>query len=82
MGYVLGLAHLVNILYGRERAGLPEPGRSGLDHLRQAERHGPRLAAREPDLYFEIQHLNANAPALAEILSAVASGDRDSFLGG
>lgn len=91
MGYVLGLAHLVNILYGRVL------GTSGLDYRRLGEvasttfgkqNATARDVLREnPDLYFEIQQLNATTPALAgqlhaaldEILGAVARGDREAF---
>ena len=91
MGYVLGLAHLVNILYGRVL------GASGLDYRRLGEvasttfgkqNATARDVLREnPDLYFEIQQLNANTPVLAgqlhaaldEILGAVAAGDREAF---
>jgi chorismate mutase / prephenate dehydrogenase len=91
MGYVLGLAHLVNILYGRVL------GASGLDYRRLGEVASTTFAkqnatARDvlrenPDLYFEIQQLNANTPRLAaqlhaaldEILGAVARGDREAF---
>ncbi|MCB9514545.1 MAG: bifunctional chorismate mutase/prephenate dehydrogenase [Candidatus Latescibacteria bacterium] len=91
MGYVLGLAHLVNILYGRVL------GASGLDYRRLGEvasttfgkqNATARDVLREnPDLYFEIQQLNATTPALAgqlhaaldEILGAVAAGDRETF---
>jgi len=91
MGYVLGLAHLVNILYGRVLAG------SGLDYGRLGEvastTFGKQNATAQdvlrenPDLYFEIQSLNATTPELAEqlhaaldeTLTAVRNGDRDAF---
>lgn len=91
MGYVLGLAHLVNLLYGQVLAN------SGLDYRRLGEvastTFGKQNATAQdvlrenPDLYFEIQSLNANTPELArqlhaaldEILGAVAGGDRDAF---
>ncbi len=91
MGYVLGLAHLVNLLYGRVLAG------SGLDFATLGEvastTFGKQNATaldvlrENPDLYFEIQSLNATTPELAaslhaaldEVLSAVGEGDRESF---
>ena len=91
MGYVLGLAHLVNILYGQVLAG------SGIDYARLGEvastTFGKQNATaldvlrENPDLYFEIQSLNATTPELAEqlhaalneTLSAVQRGDRDAF---
>lgn len=91
MGYVLGLAHLVNLLYGRVLAG------SGLDFRRLGEAASTTFGKQNataldvlrenPDLYFEIQSLNATTPELArqlhdaldEILDAVAAGDRDAF---
>ncbi len=91
IGYVLGLAHLTSILYASTLAN------SGLDYRSLGDVASTTFAkqnatamdviAENPDLYFEIQSLNAQSPeldrqlraALDELLRVVASGDRDGF---
>jgi prephenate dehydrogenase len=91
ISYVLGLGHLINILYAHVLAS----GRLDFDALGEvasttfAKQNATAMdVAREnPDLYFEIQYHNAAGPelgrqlrnALEEILDVVARGDRERF---
>jgi len=91
MGYVLGLAHLVSILYGRVLAGsgldFAELGRVASTTFGKQNATALDVMRESPDLYFDIQHLNASGPELAarlregldEILGAVEAGDRARF---
>lgn len=92
MAYVLGLSHAVNIAFFDALAGSGEAAA----HLARVSSStfdaqlavASRVAAENPHLYFEIQHLNAHGLAALEGLeaavqrlrAAVASGDEAGFV--
>lgn len=91
MAWVLGLAHLTSLLFGRALAGC---GESAADLAAVASTTFARqgdvargLFAESPDLYLDIQRLNphrgevyaAVGGALEEIARLVETGDRDGF---
>ena len=92
MGLVLGLTHLVNLVYARALA-LSEAGAQAL-HEVAGVTFGRQIATtrevagENPDLYYEIQALNANTPAagawlrrsLEDWLAALAGDDRAGFV--
>lgn len=89
--YVLGLSHLINLLFARALAasGLSFAEMSGVGSTTfQAQlATTATVAAESPELYFAIQKLNAFTPAvhaglsraLEELSGWVAAGDRDAF---
>ena len=91
IGYVLGLAHLTSILYSYTLANCDiDFGSLGdVASTTFAKQNATALdvIAENPDLYFEIQSLNAQSPeldrqlraALDDLLRVVASGDREGF---
>jgi len=92
MSLVLGLTHLVNLVYARAlaRTGVASESLSavaGVTFARQLETTR-EVAAENPDLYYEIQALNAHSSeaadglrrALEDWIASLASGDRDGFV--
>jgi chorismate mutase/prephenate dehydrogenase len=91
IGYVLGLAHLVSILYAQTLASCEidygSLGDVASTTFAKQNATAMEVIAENPDLYFEIQSLNAQSPeldrqlrsALDELLRVVASGDRAGF---
>jgi len=91
MGWLLGLAHLVNILFG---AAITRSGISAAElhacasttFLRQAATAG-RVLSEDPDLYLDIQRLNpyrqqvyqAARETLADLEAMVEGADRGAF---
>lgn len=91
MGWLLGLSHLVNLLFG---AAITRSGVSAAElhacasttFLRQAATAG-RVLAEDPDLYLDIQRLNpyrsqvyeAAREALADLEKMVETADRTGF---
>lgn len=91
MGWLLGLSHLVNLLFG---AAITRSGVSAAElhacasttFLRQAATAG-RVLAEDPDLYLDIQRLNpyrsqvydATRQALADLETLVETADRTGF---
>ncbi len=91
MAWVLGLAHLTSLLFGRALAGCGvDPGElaatSSTTFARQSE-VARALFGESPDLYLDIQRLNphrhevyaAARAALDEVERLVESGDREGF---
>ena len=92
MGLVLGLTHLANLVYARALAAsgtgaLALQEVAGVTFARQIATTR-EVASENPDLYYEIQALNANTPAagawlrraLEDWLAALAAGDRAGFV--
>ena len=93
ISYVLGLSHVVNLLFAKVLAGGAE--RFGdVDRVGSTTFHAQVDTARtvleeDPDLYFAIQRLNRFTPELYDIIrrefdelsSWVTTGDRDGFAG-
>ena len=91
IGYVLGLAHLTSILYSYTLASCEidygSLGDVASTTFAKQNATAMDVIAENPDLYFEIQSLNAQSPdldrqlraALDEILRVVASADRAGF---
>lgn len=92
IGYVLGLSHLLNIAFFTALAGseamaetLAQASSTTFDRQLAIARG---VAAENPRLYFEIQHLNPHGAdahraleaALARVLDAVRRGDEESFV--
>jgi chorismate mutase/prephenate dehydrogenase len=91
IAYVLGLSHALNIAFftaladsGEAAKRLAQASSTTYDAQVEVAR---RVAAESPDLYFEIQHLNAYghesllalASAIERILQAVRDGDAPAF---
>jgi len=91
VSYVLGLSHLINLLFAKVLAG-HAGGFAAIDSVGSTTFHAQvettgTVAQEDPDLYFEIQRLNQFTPALYEAVRAefdeltgwVLEGDRDAF---
>jgi len=89
--YVLGLSHLVNLVFARALAG-SGLSREELDAVGSTTFHGQlqttaSVVSENPDLYYSIQRLNRFTPrvhdelarSLEEFRAAVAADDRSSF---
>lgn len=92
MAYVLGLSHAVNIAFfdalavsGARASDLARVSSSTFEAQRAV---AGRVAAENPHLYFEIQHLNAHglgaldalAAAVERLRTSVAAGDEAAFV--
>lgn len=92
IGYVLGLSHLLNIVFFTALAGseamaetLAQASSTTFDRQLAIARG---VAAENPRLYFEIQHLNPHGAdahraleaALVRVLDAVRRGDEEGFV--
>jgi len=91
VSYVLGLSHLMNLLFakvlaaGTERFG--DVNRVGSTTFHAQIETARTVLGEDSDLYFAIQRINQNTPELYEavrrefdeLASWVATGDRDSF---
>lgn len=92
MGCVLGLSHAVNIAFARALAtsghSLQSLERVSSTTFAKQSRTTREVAHENPQLYYEIQHLNAHTPevldglvnAVAELRDAALSGDPDAFV--
>ncbi len=89
--YVLGLSHLINLLFARALASsglsFAEMAAVGSTTFQAQLATTATVAAESPELYFAIQRLNAFTPAvhagleraLDELSGWVAAGDREAF---
>jgi chorismate mutase/prephenate dehydrogenase len=91
VSFVLGLSHLVNLLFAKVLAG-HAGGFAAIDAVGSTTFHAQvhtteTVAGEDPDLYFEIQRLNQFTPGLYaavreeldELTGWVGDGDRDAF---
>jgi chorismate mutase/prephenate dehydrogenase len=93
MAYVLGLSHAVNIAFfdGLSRTGIDYPTFEQVASTTFAKQActSRAVANENPDLYYEIQHLNAHTPetfrrlaeAVKQLEEAAQAEDKDRFTG-